>query len=65
MAECKRCGITYPDKRAALGYDTCLNCGDRAATTERMGWAVVPLPKQGYTRVTKREDLKHLNQKPK
>lgn len=62
---CLTCGDTYPERRAALGYTTCLDCGDTQAREQRMGWAVVPLPKQGYTRVTNKEELKHLNQKPR
>jgi hypothetical protein len=62
---CIACGSDYPPQRAALGYNTCLDCGDFAARTERMSWTIVPLPKQGYTRVTRVEELKGLNQKPK
>lgn len=63
--ECVSCGDTYPTKRAALGYNTCLDCGDFAARNERLSWTIVPLPKQGYTRVSKPEELLHLNQKPR
>ena len=31
MAECVECGAEYSDKRRALGYLTCLDCGDNAA----------------------------------
>ena len=60
---CRECGETYPTRRAALGYRTCLDCGDAEAATARAGWAICPLPKQGYTRITRRDDLLHLNQK--
>ena len=60
---CRECGETYPEGRRALGYQTCLDCGDAAASAERAGWAICPLPKQGYTRITRKEDLLHLNQK--
>lgn len=63
--ECIACGEPFPYRRAQLGYNTCLDCGDFAARTERLSWAIVPLPKQGYTRVTNKEDLKCLNQKPR
>lgn len=63
MAECKDCGDTYPDARRALGYTTCLDCGEEAAREARMGWCVVPTPKGHYTRITNKEELKHLNQK--
>ena len=62
---CRNCGDTYPEARAALGYTVCLDCGDLHAREQRLGWAIVPLPKQGYTRVTNKEELKHLNQKPR
>ena len=32
MAICIECEEEYNDKRLALGYRTCLECGDRAAT---------------------------------
>ena len=63
--ECRDCGDTYPHARAALGYQTCLSCGETDAVEARASWAIVPLPKQGYTRVTRKEELKHLNQKPR
>ena len=31
MAECISCGAEYSDKRLALGYDTCLDCGEMEA----------------------------------
>ena len=31
MAECVECEEEYPDKRLELGYETCLDCGQRAA----------------------------------
>ena len=32
MAECKLCGEEYSDKRLALGYHLCLECGDTRAS---------------------------------
>ena len=63
MAECIECGETYPQRRKELGYPTCLDCGEQAAREQRMGWCIVPTPKGHYTRVTNKEELKHLNQK--
>jgi hypothetical protein len=60
---CLTCGDTYPHKRRQLGYQTCLACGEEAAIAMRTSWCIVPLPKQGYTRVNKKDELKHLNQK--
>jgi hypothetical protein len=48
-----------------LGYQTCLDCGQEAAVAMRTSWCIVPLPKQGYTRVNKKDELKQLNQKPR
>ena len=31
MAECISCGAEYSDKRLALGYQTCLDCGESEA----------------------------------
>ena len=31
MAECIECGEEYNPRRLALGYHTCLECGDRTA----------------------------------
>lgn len=61
--ECIGCGEYYSVRRARLGYNVCLDCGDYQATEQRASWCTVPLPKQGYTLVTRKEDLLHLNQK--
>lgn len=60
---CRECGETYHAQRRALGYTTCLDCGDAAASAERAGWTIIPLPKQSYTRITRKVELLHLNQK--
>lgn len=62
---CRLCGEDYPAGRAALGYHTCLDCGDAHASAERAGWAIVPTHKGHYTRVTRKEELKTLTQKPR
>ena len=61
--ECNTCGEMFPISRARLGYNVCLMCGDLVAASQRASWCVVPLPKQGYTRVTNKADLLSLNQK--
>ena len=33
IAECIECGEEYNPKRQALGYNTCLECGDNNART--------------------------------
>ena len=62
---CSLCGDDYPQARRAIGYYSCLSCGDKEATEARLGWTIVPTPKGHYTRVTNLEELKHLNQKIK
>ena len=63
--ECFECGETYPMRRAMLGYNVCLACGDIVAARQRASWCIVPTPKGHYTRVTNKADLLHLNQKPR
>ena len=36
MAICVECYEEYSDKRKALGYNTCLNCGDVAAAKQAL-----------------------------
>lgn len=46
-------------KRAALGYHTCLPCGERIARKETH--CIVPMPKSNYIVVTDPSLLKGLN----
>jgi hypothetical protein len=62
---CIACGDSFPHRRARLGYNTCLDCGDFAARNERRTWTIVCTPKGHYTRITTKEELKCLNQKPR
>jgi ribosomal protein L37AE/L43A len=62
-ATCHECGETFPMRRAMLGYNVCLTCGDIVASSQRASWCIVPTPKGHYTRVTNKADLLHLNQK--
>ena len=52
MAFCRVCGHSYSDKRAALGYDTCLEHGEA-----RKQFCVIPVPKSNGV-VGPIEDLK-------
>lgn len=55
---CVDCDEPIPERRAALGYTTCLACGELQAVKVRQSWTIVPAgSKQGYTRVTRRDDL--------
>ena len=60
---CQECGEEYNYERYKLKYRTCLECGEIRA--REVIHCVVPLPKQGYTKINRREDLLHLNQKPR
>ena len=47
--ECDTCGVLYSTARAALGYTTCLYCGEQQALQDRKTkYTVIPLHKQGY-----------------
>lgn len=59
MPECISCGETYSERRALLGYNTCLPCGDFAA--RQVQFCVVNVHKSNYTVVSIREELKGLN----
>jgi ribosomal protein L37AE/L43A len=62
-ATCHECGETFPMRRAMLGYNVCLTCGDIVASSQRASWCIVPTPKGHYTRVTNKAELLQLNQK--
>jgi ribosomal protein L37AE/L43A len=62
-AECVECGASYPLRRAALGYKTCLTCGEQAAREARTGWCVAPLNKSNYVLVSNKAELRGLNPK--
>lgn len=59
--ECIVCGGAFALERWALGYKTCLPCGDRAA--KQVKHCVVNMNKVAYMVVTDREILKQLNPK--
>ena len=61
MANCISCGDTFPPRRQALGYNTCLACGDFAAREVR--WTSVPMNKSNYVLITDPSELAQLNPK--
>jgi hypothetical protein len=67
MRVCSHCGEPVNPKRAALGYRTCLPCGEQDARAERAGWCVVQeYGKGAYQYVTPssaRRTLRETNQK--
>ena len=61
MSECISCGGTYSERRALLGYNTCLHCGDFAA--RQVQWCTAPINKSNYMLITNRAELAQLNPK--
>lgn len=66
MAECVDCGDEYSDKRADLGYDTCLNCGAQQAYKQAQAKAKrvgLNYNKGQYQYITDGADLSELGKK--
>ena len=61
MPECISCGETYSERRALLGYNTCLHCGDFAARAVQ--WCTAPINKSNYMLITNKAELAQLNPK--
>jgi len=64
---CNYCGTAIDPARFALGYNTCLQCGEAAAKQQRDRWCIVQeYGKGGYQFVTTdsaRTTLRQTNQK--
>jgi hypothetical protein len=60
---CIECGADFPPRRAELGYNTCLPCGDRKAVAARSAWCVAPVHKSNYVLISNPADLRGLNPK--
>lgn len=60
MSICK-CGDEVVAGRLALGYKTCLRCGDEDARARK--FTVAPMHKSNYMLITNLVDLKGLNNK--
>ncbi len=59
---CKVCdNVISPPRRASLGYDTCLSCGDKEA--KQKVHTVVPMHKSNYVLVTNLSELVNINTK--
>ena len=46
MARCETCSAGYDNRRAQLGYTTCVTCGEKEARQRKH--TVVPLHKSNY-----------------
>ena len=58
---CLKCSEEVSDGRVALGYDTCLPCGEVYARKRRH--TIVPLNKSNYVVISDPTMLKQLNPK--
>ena len=66
MADCVHCGEEYSDRRAALGYDCCTDCGESLAQQEIEAKKdrLAPLFNKGaYQYITDGDSLKSLGRK--
>ena len=60
---CSVCDEPYAPQRAALGYATCLKCGDKQAVKAREHWTIAPLHKSNYQLITDPKLLVGVNTK--
>ena len=58
--ECE-CGEEVDARRIAIGYQTCLRCGDVEAKKRK--FCIAPMHKSNYMLITDMNDLKGLNNK--
>ena len=58
---CVECGDTVAPARVAIGYNVCLDCGERLARQRR--YTVAPMHKSNYIVITTPQDLMGLNNK--
>ena len=59
--DCIICGSAVAHERWALGYKTCMPCGEYAAKQVRH--TIAPMHKSNYMLITDLSDLKGLNNK--
>jgi hypothetical protein len=63
MVNCRICKIEFPLKRKQLGYNTCIDCGDKIATVEMKNKSkrIAPLFNKGaYQYIPSIKDIKHI-----
>ena len=58
---CRVCGDNYSAKRRAIGYHTCLPCGEDLARA--VNFTIAPLSKSNYVHIHDPALLKQLNPK--
>ena len=59
--QCSECDAEVNPKRHALGYNVCLECGEIMASERKH--TIVPMHKSNYVVVTRKSDLKGINNK--
>jgi hypothetical protein len=66
MATCNECLTNYSDNRLALGYTTCLACGETNAKSEkkRKAKCIAPVYNKGaYQYIATKEQAKDIGRK--
>lgn len=59
---CVECDGRVHPRRWELGYKVCLDCGELSARSARASWTIsLAGHKQGYTLITRKEQLKEIN----
>ena len=61
--DCIICGSPVAHERWALGYKTCLPCGEIASKLVKRSRTVVPMHKSNYVLITDLTDLQGINNK--
>ena len=61
MATCETCSAGYDNRRADLGYKTCVTCGEKEARQRKH--TVVPLHKSNYMVPANADELRGINNK--
>lgn len=60
---CTQCSEPVSLPRAKLGYQCCLDCGDKLAAKARKLWTIAPVHKSNYMLITDPSLLRGLNNK--
>jgi ribosomal protein L37AE/L43A len=60
---CADCGSEVDKRRAKLGYDVCMMCGERTRQGSTAGLDYRPMHKSNYVLITNLEELKGINVK--
>jgi ribosomal protein L37AE/L43A len=60
---CRQCGEDIGQKRWAIGYKYCLECGDAIAKDKAKQYTIAPINKSNYMLITDPALLKQLNPK--